>query len=102
MATVQRVTVPMFLARKGHTPIVVVTAYDSPQGRLADAAGVDAILVGDSLGMTTLGYDTTLPVTLEDILIHARAVSRGQESRLIEKNSPEDAIRAARHALLIA
>ena len=62
----------MFLARKGHTPIVVVTAYDSPQGRLADAAGVDAILVGDSLGMTTLGYDTTLPVTLEDILLHAR------------------------------
>jgi 3-methyl-2-oxobutanoate hydroxymethyltransferase len=102
MATLPRVTVPLFLSRKGQTPIVMVTAYDAPQGRLADAAGVDAILVGDSLGMTTLGYDTTLPVTLEDMLLHSRAVARGQEARSIEKNSPEDAARGARHALLIA
>src|SRR5258708_1373859 len=102
MSTLPRVTAPLFLARKGREPLVVVTAYDAPQGRLADAAGVDAILVGDSLGMTTFGYDTTIPVTLEDIVLHARAVARGQESRTIEKNSPEDAARGARHGLLIA
>jgi 3-methyl-2-oxobutanoate hydroxymethyltransferase len=97
-----RVTVPLFRARKGREPLVVVTAYDAPQGRLADAAGVDAILVGDSLGMTTLGYDSTLPVTIDDVILHARAVRRGQEVRPAEKNSPEDAARGARHALLIA
>ena len=64
--------------------------------------GADAILVGDSLGMTTLGYDSTLPVTVEDMILHTRAVSRGQAARSIEKNSPEDAARGARHALLIA
>lgn len=98
----QRLTVPQFQIRKGNTPLVVVTAYDAPQGRLADGAGVDAILIGDSLGMTTLGYDSTLPVTIADMVLHTRAVSRGQEARVIEKNSPEDAARGARHALLIA
>jgi 3-methyl-2-oxobutanoate hydroxymethyltransferase len=97
-----RVTVPLFQARKGSQPLVVVTAYDAPQGRLADAAGVDAILVGDSLGMTTLGYDSTLPVTVDDIVLHTRAVRRGQEVRSVEKNSHEDAVRGARRALLIA
>ncbi|MDX1932062.1 MAG: 3-methyl-2-oxobutanoate hydroxymethyltransferase [Capsulimonadales bacterium] len=101
MSTVARVTVPMFRARKGQTPLVVVTAYDAPQGRLADAAGVDAILIGDSLGMTTLGYDTTLPVTLDDLILHARAVARGQATRTVEKNASEDAVRGARHALLV-
>ena len=84
----------------------MVTAYDAPQGRYADAAGVDAILVGDSVGMTTLGYDTTLPVTLDDLLHHTRAVLRGQAARLAgdcPDNEPGDAERArgARHALVI-
>jgi len=102
MALPVRVTVPMFQARKGKQSLVVVTAYDAPQGRLADAAGVDAILGGDSVGITTLGYDATLPVTLDDMVHHARAVARGQAARPAEKNSPEDAARDARHALVIA
>jgi 3-methyl-2-oxobutanoate hydroxymethyltransferase len=56
---------------------VGVTAYDYPQALMADNAGVDWILVGDSLGMTTLGYKTTIPVTMDDMLRSARAVSRG-------------------------
>jgi len=102
MALPNTLTVPQFEARKGNLPLVVVTAYDAPQGRLADAAGADAILVGDSLGMTTLGYDSTLPVTVADMVLHTRAVSRGQQARAIEKNSVEDTARGARHALLIA
>ncbi|MES2464065.1 MAG: 3-methyl-2-oxobutanoate hydroxymethyltransferase [Armatimonadota bacterium] len=102
-----RVTAPQFLARKRKKqPIVMVTAYDAPQGRFADAAGVDSILVGDSVGMTTLGYDTTLPVTLDDLLHHTRAVIRGQSARradMCPDNSPSDAERArgARHALVV-
>ena len=102
-----RVTAPQLLARKRKKQaIVMVTAYDAPQGRYADAAGVDAILVGDSVGMTTLGYDTTLPVTLEDLLYHTRAVLRGQTARradVCRDNGPTDAesARGARHALLV-
>ena len=106
MALEARVTVPMLARRKAKgRPIVVVTAYDAPQGRLADTAGVDAILVGDSLGMVVLGYDTTLPVTLDDVLHHTRAVARGMASRAgcpDAAPTPEDATRGARHALLIA
>ena len=100
----RRLTVPDFAARKGEgSPLVVVTAYDAPQGRLADAAGVDAILVGDSVGMTTLGYDDTLTVTLDDMLHHTRAVARGQQARpLAPEPTPGERARNARHALLIA
>lgn len=95
----------MFVARKGkRAPLVVVTAYDAPQGRLADAAGVDALLVGDSVGMTTLGYDSTLPVTLEDMLLHTRAVARGQAAAFPPGAEPGETslLRGANHALLIA
>jgi 3-methyl-2-oxobutanoate hydroxymethyltransferase len=60
----------------------MVTAYDYPSAKAADAAGVDAILVGDSLGMVVLGYDDTLRVTMEDMLHHARAVARARTSAL--------------------
>ena len=75
-------TVPVFVACKAKKqPIVMVTAYEAAQARLADAAGVDAILVGDSLGMVMLGYTTTLPVTLDDMLRHTQAVARGSSGR---------------------
>jgi 3-methyl-2-oxobutanoate hydroxymethyltransferase len=72
-----------FLAKKSRgEPLVVVTAYDYPSAKAADAAGVDAILVGDSLGMVVLGYDDTLRVTMEDMLHHARAVARARTAAL--------------------
>lgn len=83
----------------------MVTAYDAPTARLADAAGVDALLVGDSVGMTTLGYDTTLPVTLDDIVRHTQAVARGAAYRTgcpSAAPTPQDTLRGARHALIIA
>ena len=58
-------------------PIVMVTAYDSTSARLAELAGIEVILVGDSVAMVCLGHDTTLPVTMEQMLHHARAVARG-------------------------
>ena len=63
--------------KKNNVKTVGVTAYDYPQSLMADNAGVDWVLVGDSLGMTTLGYKTTIPVTMDDMLRSARAVSRG-------------------------
>ena len=82
------VTTATLRSLKGSRPIVVVTAYDAPSGRLADAAGVDVVLVGDSLGMVVLGYDSTLPVTMDDMLIHTAAVSRGVERALVVADMP--------------
>ena len=75
---VKKVTVPDLRARKGLGPsIAMVTAYDFTMARLMDEAGVDIILVGDSLGMVIQGLPTTLPVTLDEIAYHGRAVARG-------------------------
>ncbi|MCS7191168.1 MAG: 3-methyl-2-oxobutanoate hydroxymethyltransferase [Fimbriimonadales bacterium] len=68
--------------------IVAITAYDYPSAQLADAAGVDVVLVGDSVGNTTLGYETTLPVQLEEILHHLRAVRRGLQRALLVADMP--------------
>jgi 3-methyl-2-oxobutanoate hydroxymethyltransferase len=76
-------TAPAVRARKvrdGADPLVMVTAYDAPSARAAHAAGVDLILVGDSLAMVVLGYDDTLSVTVEDIAHHTGAVARGLAS----------------------
>ncbi len=84
-----KVTVPRIveLKRRGE-PITVVTAYDHPTARLADEAGVDMLLVGDSVGTVVLGYDSTLPVTMEDILHHTRAVTRARPSALVVADMP--------------
>src|SRR5438874_4734879 len=63
--------------------IAMVTAYDAPSARLADAAGVDALLVGDSAAMTVLGLDSTVPVTVDEMLMLTRAVARGARRALI-------------------
>jgi 3-methyl-2-oxobutanoate hydroxymethyltransferase len=84
-----RVTTSSFAAMKeSGTPIAVVTAYDSPGARLADEAGVDAILVGDSLGMTVLGYDSTLPVTMDDMVRHTAAVARATSRAMVVADMP--------------
>lgn len=70
------------------TPIVMVTAYDYPSAKLADEAGVDMILVGDSLGMVVLGYDSTVSVTLEDMLHHTKAVTRGAKRAFVVTDLP--------------
>jgi 3-methyl-2-oxobutanoate hydroxymethyltransferase len=69
--------VPDLRARKGGTPIAMVTAYDFTMARLLDEGGADILLVGDSLGMVVQGHSTTIPVTLEEICYHGRAVVRG-------------------------
>src|SRR6478609_1178290 len=72
------VTLPRIFEKKRlGEPIVMVTAYDYPSARAAEAAGVDLVLVGDSGAMTVLGYDSTVPVTLDELLVLARAVRRG-------------------------
>jgi len=68
--------------------IVMITAYDYPTACLVDQAGVDVVLVGDSLGMVVLGYETTLPVTLEDMIHHTRAVVRGVRRALVAVDLP--------------
>jgi len=74
---VKKVTVPAIRARKGGQPLAMVTAYDFTMARLLDEGGVDMMLVGDSLGMVVQGHDNTLPVTLDEICYHGRAVVRG-------------------------
>jgi 3-methyl-2-oxobutanoate hydroxymethyltransferase len=68
--------------------ITMLTAYDYSTARVVDAAGIDSILVGDSLGMVVLGYDNTLPVTMADMLHHSRAVARGASRALLIGDMP--------------
>jgi len=84
-----KVTVLDFQAKCDRAePISMITAYDFPTARAADAAGVDALLVGDSLAMVVLGHPNTLSVTMEEMLHHARAVSRGARSALLVGDMP--------------
>ncbi|WP_088292805.1 3-methyl-2-oxobutanoate hydroxymethyltransferase [Bacillus mycoides] len=69
-------------------PITMLTAYDYPSAKLAEEAKVDMILVGDSLGMVVLGYDSTVPVTVEDMIHHTKAVRRGAKETFIVTDMP--------------
>ncbi|HEX6098994.1 MAG TPA: 3-methyl-2-oxobutanoate hydroxymethyltransferase [Thermoanaerobaculia bacterium] len=84
----KKVTVPMVRAMKGKSRVGMLTAYDYPSAKVADAAGADILLVGDSLGMVVLGYPDTLSVTVDDMLHHTRAVARGTKSALIVGDMP--------------
>lgn len=105
-----KIAVPDILARKSSSStssankIVCLTAYDFPTARLLDEAGVDVILVGDSLGMVVLGHENTLPVTLDDMLHHTRAVRRGVRRSLLVADMPYgsyhvDVAESLRHAI---
>ncbi|MFZ0978467.1 MAG: 3-methyl-2-oxobutanoate hydroxymethyltransferase [Candidatus Acidiferrales bacterium] len=100
-----RKTVPSASSPESKDKITCLTAYDYPTARLLDEAGVDIILVGDSVGMAVLGYDSTLPVTLDEMLHHVRAVRRGTRHALLVVDMPygsfhvsiEDSVRNAMH-----
>lgn len=83
-----RTTTQTITRLKGERPIVATTAYDAVVARYADEAGVDLILVGDSVGTTQLGYETTVPVTLEMMLHHTAAVARVRPNALVVADVP--------------
>ena len=100
----EKVTVPTLRASKERKErLVCLTAYDYPTARIVDEAGTDIILVGDSVGNVVLGYDTTVPVTLDEMIRHTRAVRRGTQRALLVADMPygsyhtgaDDAVRAA-------
>jgi len=88
-----KITVPSLLHRKSLSPqdstkITCLTAYDYPTARLLDESGVEVLLVGDSLGMVMLGHETTLPVTVDEMLHHTRAVRKGTRRALVVADMP--------------
>ncbi|MGC8530180.1 MAG: 3-methyl-2-oxobutanoate hydroxymethyltransferase [Leptospirillia bacterium] len=101
----QELTVPALKARKeAGPPLVAVTAYDAFHGQLLAEAGIDIALVGDSLGMVIQGHETTLPVTLDEMVYHTRMVARGARGRTFllsdlpfgaYQASPEEAVRSS-------
>jgi 3-methyl-2-oxobutanoate hydroxymethyltransferase len=84
----ERWTAPRVRALKGKERIAVLTAYDFPTAKLADGAGVEIVLVGDSLGMVVLGYETTLPVTVDEMVHHTKAVVRARPAALVIADMP--------------
>jgi 3-methyl-2-oxobutanoate hydroxymethyltransferase len=83
-----KVTVPAVMAAKGERRLAMVTAYDFTFSRLADRAGVDLLLVGDSLGMVVQGCDNTLGVTMDEMVYHTRMVARGRKRALVVGDMP--------------
>jgi 3-methyl-2-oxobutanoate hydroxymethyltransferase len=85
----KKVTLRTLFSRMGKgVPITMLTCYDYPTAYLMEEAGIDILLVGDSLGMTVLGYDSTLPVTMDIMIAHAQAVRRGSPSALLIGDMP--------------
>jgi 3-methyl-2-oxobutanoate hydroxymethyltransferase len=98
-----RKTIPAFVSRKGKEKLVCVTSYDAPTAALLEAAGVDLQLVGDSVANVVLGYDSTIPVTMDEMVHHLGAVRRGAPGALVVADmpfgsyqpGPADAVRSA-------
>ena len=98
-----RITIFDLLSRKGQQPVSMLTAYDYNTARIMDEAGIDMILVGDSLGNVMLGYENTLAVTVDDMIHHGKAVCRGAQQAFVVIDMPfmsyqasvEDAVRNA-------
>jgi 3-methyl-2-oxobutanoate hydroxymethyltransferase len=84
----KKLTIPDIRNRKNSTPIAELTAYDYPWAKVADTAGIDVVLVGDSLGMVVLGYPDTVSVTMEEMIHHTKAVVRGVERALVITDMP--------------
>ncbi len=95
MATARVTTVTLREMKDRGEKISMLTAYDYPIARLLDEAGIEVILVGDSLAMVGLGYETTLPVTMEEMLHHVRAVSRGVKRALLVADMPFGSFQAS-------
>lgn len=83
-----KVTIPELQERKGKSVFTMLTAYDAPTARLVDEAGIDVILVGDSLGAILLGYAGTAPVTMDEMIHHAKAVGRTAKRSLLVGDMP--------------
>ena len=99
----RKVTIPELQSWKGNRKFTMLTAYDAPLARLVDEAGIDVILVGDSLGMVMLGYSGTSPVTMDEMIHHAKAVGRTAKRALLVGDMPfmsyqADATEAIRNA----
>ena len=89
MSDRKKVTLPALFAKVAEgTPITWLTCYDYPTAYLQEQAGIDMILVGDSLGMTILGFDSTLPVTMDDMIRHTAAVRRGAPTAWLVGDMP--------------
>ncbi len=89
MADRKKVTLPdLYRKMEQGVPLTMITCYDYPMAYLVEQAGIDIVLVGDSLGMTILGYDSTLPVTMNDMIRHAQAVRRGAPSAWLIGDMP--------------
>jgi 3-methyl-2-oxobutanoate hydroxymethyltransferase len=104
MATNRKITIPQIKRKKkDQQPITMITAYDYPSAQLVDKAGVDIVLVGDSLAMTVMGHPNTLSVTMDEMIHHCKMVARGTEQALLVgdmpflscQTGPADAIRNA-------
>lgn len=99
---VSKVTLPLILDRKLRgEKITCLTAYDYPSARVVDEAGIDILLVGDSLAQVVLGYDSTLPVTVDEMLHHVRAVRRATQRALLVADLPYGAYHSSQEAAIV-
>jgi 3-methyl-2-oxobutanoate hydroxymethyltransferase len=96
-----KITVPIVRQRKGGDRLAMVTAYDTPGARIADAAGVDIILVGDSVANTVLGFDETLQVDIDVMVHHTAAVSRAEPNALVVGDMPWMSYHVSRESTVV-